>query len=785
MSIFSFSASIPLARHLSLCLISALLISTSFLTACGLSNERGDLTGATANESDGAGQEDDPFAIKELIGVRVESIDGKFNRVNTSQISIVTLDENFNEISSRVVPAYRVEERLSGGYEIQFAKSYIERVNQVVKVTFDQTAIPPVFLYAPLFKLGETQSITVNAKSHYVLKKLFDTINTPEALAELIPCVDSDTNCPNQPMAKANFLEQIHLAAQNYNVTIDPESSVEDAINSLDERQDLRKHVEAAVNEITRATSPFSKATRRNFSLDTTDLILNVAQSYNSVFFGLSFSDLEPANNDRSVNIAASSSVIIPAEQLNNPVPAYPNFTQSTSLFDMRRDILGSDIPFQRTILEISQNTALRINDTETENSLTATTTDTFLSTEGFLLNERVLEQTIFGDSTDGDANKTGWEFEPIFTRSYQVNDAELDTDNIDHGAAATWLTSANYSKAASFELTGSGTSLRRVKQLEDMHLFSWEVHGLETDNTLSTSSMNGKEYGVISYSLKFSDQENQNSLMLVAETAKWRINAGTIIITQPSSHYQTYSLSRAGDNSSTGIVLDNSLLDDSLRGISTIETQGSKEDSIRGLVQLDGQAPPQGHASQNGSYLAFAFNTKDRTDPKDRGQGIILASELAGTNFIFSGERYQLQGNSFEMNSTQNILHQLNGSSLVISAAEPGDPIDVECHASLSLSRTSVAHTVGILENTLSEATRSSQAQTNSQSCILNEDELRLEFPSVFGETLTLRGFITRARDINTNAPGNLINFIWQQDNQLGLIFANKEQALSPTFDE
>ena len=35
------------------------------------------------------------------------------------------------------------------------------------------------------------------------------------------------------------------------------------------------------------------------------------------------------------------------------------------------------------------------------------------------------------------------------------------------------------------------------------------------------------------------------------------------------------------------------------------------------------------------------------------------------------------------------------------------------------------------------------------------------------------------------SNSPGNLINLIWKQESQLGLVFANKEQELSPTFDE
>ncbi len=771
-------------RYVHITSMTILLALTCLLSACGLSDERGERTGETALGNDGAPEEDTTFAIKELIGIRVEALNGTINRVQTSQISIVTLDQDFNEISSRSVPAYRVKERLSGGYELQFEKSYVERVNQVIKVTFDQSAVPPVFLYAPLYKLGETQSISVNAKSHYVLKKLFDTISTPEQLAFLIQCESGDNNCANQPMAKANFLEQINLATKAFTISIPSTSTVAEAMSLLDARLDLKLSVETAVKEITRTRSPFTKATRRNFTLNAGDALsdLSIPRSYNSVFFGLSFSNLTPGDSDRAVNIAAATSTIIPTGQLNNAAPAYPHFNQTTTLFDMRRDILSSDIPFQRTILNIAQNSSFSINDTEVENSLTSNITDSFLSTQGFLLNERVVEQTIPGGPND--PKNIGWEFEPFFTRSYQVNNTEPTGENVDYGNAATWLTSSNYSKAASYLLTGTGSSLQRGAQQEDMHLFSWEVHGLETDETVSISTLNGKEYGVISYSLKFDDRENQNPLKIFSETSKWEINASNIAISQPSSHYQSVSLARA-DNNVTGGVLPETSLIETERNITTIETEGSSGSDFRGLVQLDGQTPPQGHTSQNGSFLAFAFNTKDRTDSQDRGQGIILATELAAFNYVFSGERFQLQGSSFEMTNEQNRLHQLNGSTLTINPPESSDPASVECRATLRVSRVTVNHTVGTLENTLSGPTQSTQTSVNSQSCTLDGSEILIEFPLVFGEPLSLRGFITQAKDADTVSPGNLINFIWQQSSQLGLIFANQEQALSPSFEE
>lgn len=769
-----------------------LMLSVVLLSACGLSGDRGGTGGRSALNNggginDGDSLEDDIFKIKEKIGIRVERINGEINNLSsTTQISIVSLNEAFRETGSASTPSYRVERRQIGGFEIQLASSYIERINQVVKVTFDNRSTPPEILYAPLYTLNsETESITVSAKSHYLLKKLFDSINTSTQLSQLLPCSSSVVICANQPLAKSNMLEQINIAVTAYNVEIPSSVNVSQAISLLDQRLDLRQHVESAVNEITRTQSPFAKGTRRSFDL-TTALPVN-SQYYHSVFFGLSFSDIKPDDENRTIKVSSSSSTII-----NSTNNAFPGFNQSTSLLDMRRDVLSSDIPFERTNLEISQDNSFALIDNEDLNSLTSALTDSFLSTQGFLLNERVLEQTIPNGLNS--TNPIGWEFEPFFSRSYQTNEYEPEPVPFnnepaepDYGSAPTWLVSSNYSKAASYGLSVTDSIVNRDLQLEDVHLFSWEVHGLETnkDPGFSTNAMNGKEYGAITYSLKLNDEDSSNVLQIIAETAKWEINSGTINITQPTNHYETFSLSRASNNSTFGVKSEVNLLD-TPRDITRLSsTPNSSEGSYQGLVSFVGldSGKPQGHSTANGSYIALAFNTKNKPDTLDRGQGIILASELVSFNYQFAGEVYQLQGNSFEMSDDKNIIHHLNGSILSITSVSNIPNID--CQASLTTKRTSVEHTIGLQENTLSAPFESSQESVSSQSCTIDGSELLIEFPTVFEEPLTLRGFITQKNDEFTNKPGNLINLIWQQENQLGLVFANKEQELSPTFDE
>jgi len=55
-----------------------------------------------------------------------------------------------------------------------------------------------------------------------------------------------------------------------------------------------------------------------------------------------------------------------------------------------------------------------------------------------------------------------------------------------------------------------------------------------------------------------------------------------------------------------------------------------------------------------------------------------------------------------------------------------------------------------------------------------------------MFNQNLTLKGFISPQDEVegNTTIPGNVISLLWVQDDNLGLVFATKDQQLSPTFD-
>jgi len=787
-----------------LCLAMTTLLG---LQACGL--PAGSTNDQENNDLGGGSNEEDEFAPAQTISVRVERINGEIDKVNTSQISLISFDEDFEEVRDGSIPFYLVEDsdHVSNGisYEIKLDKVYVEQLHHAIKVRFSQNEI----LYAPLHGLdSESEAITVNAKSRYVLEKLFDTIDSKDELEQMLECSSSIANCLNQFEAKASLLEQINKAAQGYEIEIDSEASVSEAMAIMDQRLDFKEHIEIAVNEITResafnedsnTTSPIAKGVRRDIPVNAGDILskLNVAKEYNSLFFGLALNNLKPTDGQDEVSIATFNSTIV--DQTTDHFPVYPTLNHTTFLYDMRRDNLISNIPFKRTQLSISQSNTFDLDRNEPANTLTTPLASNFLSTEGNLLDTRNYSQVV-DESNPG--NKIGWQFESLLNKVYQVNETETDssltsseTVEIDYGLAPTWLVSSNFHTGSLYSVTGDSPSFERGTQLETMNIFSWEVHGLETDSDFSINDILGKEYGVISYALKMN--ESSKVLELFAETLKWDIPSRNFSITQPgtNNHYTSYTLDRSEDNTVSGVNEKSNIIGTS-RTISTLKTTESSQSnpsglaSNQGLIQFDGSTgEPVGHSTQNGKYLAFVFNTAQVSEVEDRGTGIILATELnTSGNPLFSeeGERYQLQGNSFGMTSDKNILQSLTGSSLVMSDRIDGDNISIDCHANLSVQRIFIEHTVGITENTLSAPEKQVESiAASSLTCRLDGSEVEMSFENVFGQDLSLKGFITQnTNETGSNAKGNLMTLIWKQDDNLGLIFANKEQALSAQFD-
>jgi hypothetical protein len=799
-------------------LITLLLVSLFGLQACGLPEEQGGSDGSTGNIDDSSEDAvtDNDISLGKTIIINAERINGETD-ISLGDVSFVSLSPSFAEITDGSLPEWEVvRSDTTGNIELYLESDYVERINHVVKLDFGRgetyyASIP----YVPS-ELNTTKQVTVNIFSHYLLKKLFDQIPDSDSLKVLQPCTTNDPSigCEHQPRAKQDYLAMVNDMVSQYSFGLSTTLTVSTALNAIETIDEARRQVESALTEITRETSPFAKGTVREvtgFGIDSTGNAYTTpppdSKTYNSAFFALSLSELNPANTQESVIVAASNSTIIGNKELANELPAYPQYKHTTYVNELRRDsALFVDIPYERTTLTINDIDNAELDRTEPTNAYASLTTpDSFLSRQGQLLEGRVLSQTIPGGVSD--AKDIGWEYQPVFTKLYHANEYEPDslfitgqeTDEIDYGAEPTWLTAANFSRAATFQLD---TSNIRGDRIEGVNLFSWEVHALQTPSTFTSSALNGKKYGVISFAQKLNDSDSSSTVELFGETMNWNANAGIFSLSQSLSnpHYRSYTLSREADNSIQALQERLSIIEstrsyftEASEVASATEPSGIATKNL-GIMKLDGGSEaPIGHISENGSYFAFTFNTSDTSTTTDRGNGIIIGMELEDiVSPVFpdldddSQFIYQLQGNSFTILGESNTLQNLNGSTLQITdrlASEPDS--NTHCHATLNLSRLSVSHTLNEQKNSLSDIEIDSQTGLESSGCTINQSETEITYDNVFGQALTLKGFISRSGDGDTkDVPGNLLSLLWLQDNTVGLIFAGKNQNLKANFD-
>ena len=768
-----------------------IFLIAALLQACGVSGTGG---GESTGNSGSTFNDTNPEPV-EVIGFQVEQ-----TTQAVSQMTMVALDHNFQVDRSYPLPNFRIQRNEDGDLEIQFEELYVEQVNLVLKVRFENDAV----LYAPLYTLDSiNESITVNVVSHYVLQKLFATLETEEDLDKLLPC--STSNCPNQALTKAALLEQITNMAQAYELSIPDFASTNDGIEFLDEQLDFKTHIETTVAEISRTTAPIAKGTPRAFSLTDGDVLSRLTSNvqYNSLRFAISLNDLEPDNGQAEVRMATETSIIVAENELDNVLPIYPNYSLTTFLFDIQRESVQSDIPFRRTSLSIFQNKVFTLDSSEPINSFSSAIADAFTSTEGSLLDNRTVEQAIPEPET------IGWQFNPLFSKLYHANEyqpddtaGEINEETPDFGVSPTWLLGANYGTGGSFHIKKNNDGFDRLGQIEDLNIFSWEIHGQETDTSFSIDQLNGKKYGVINFSLNLADgtaTDSDKIIELFAETEEWLINSGTAVISQPTSHYTSHVLSRDKDYLVERLT-DITTISETSHSIFTLKTNESSQQNptgkkeIQGLISLDGGAfAPTGHSTQDGKHLAFVYKNGQGRNAQDRGRGITIATELrslAETPIFGEEERYTLLGNTVGINETENTLRSLNNSTLTLSDRQTSDDSTIDCHASLVESSVSLAHTIGdgTGENTLAEPVSNTLSSIESSTCRLSEGKIEISFnDNDDNTTLTLRGFMSpQDKDEATNdrsLPGNVMTLLWIQEDNLGLVFATKDQKLCHQF--
>lgn len=780
-----------------------LTLCLGFLSACGLP---GPGSGIDPQDSD---DENDTNQYEDVLHIRIQTNDAmrtswqgdlfnlitpqkawalrgleEINSLSTNSISVIRLDEEFNEHS--IPEHFAIKKSRSGiGYDILFQEALEKQLNRVVRVTLPNDEV----MYGPLYKaISGDNIVVVSVASHYVIKKLYDNITTREELEDLLSCDGVNTNCSHQSRVKLEHIINLIELVHEYDLEITPEMTVAAALDFFDGTLTLRTMVETGIQEILREKSPITHGTSRAFR--TTDGYdpeqLNRALNYNSTVFALELLTVEPESDTRRVGIGASTSRIIPMNTATprNSLPIYPRLGQTSNFFQNRTDSLSFDIPFTRSLMTYTRSNVFSVANSDIFQSLAAASIDTYLSTEGNLMAGSVLEQTI-------DSSSIGWQSNPIYKQLYRVNQYEpnLDPDRpyyqtTEYPDSAPWLVSASAMKGENYNIVGVGNATERAELLEDRYVFSWEIHAEETPTEFSTTVMEGKSYGVLSYGLKMYSSNVVSAvpaIELTAATTQWdAATSRQFNVTQPSTHYRTRSLTRNNQHLVTSLTtLPASTATHIYSAVPTIEDDNDPQTANgtvapnKGLLSVDGGLRPiTGHASSNGSHFALVLN-KPGSGAMHRE--FIVGTQLDGGPGAFSQVRYQLQGNTMELLYDETRLTNLNQSTLELTNTNNG------CLASLTISSLSVSQ--DIFENTVGAPTATTQNTTSSATCSITGSEISITFASVLGQSLTLTGFFSKTED--DAETSNLINLLWLQGSNVGLVFATRDQELEPGFPD
>jgi len=737
------------------------------------------------------------------------------DNISCSAISAIQLNYNMEEISAASLPDSSSVARSSNpstpnavGCQLEFVENFEPRLDAVIRVEYPNDDV----LYAPLRRPeSDDIPVVVSFGSHLVVKELFDQITTPQELTQHLPCEGSDPDCETQHRAKSRLLSFIADTARLYEYENDVQSThtKSTAIALLEGKSDLMTHIETAVGEILRSESPVAKGTVRE-SYDTTensDILNGVLQTrlspsntYNSVMFmmGLTQNTSEVTEN----RLMTASSHI----EFDGSTETLPKLLHKAYYLDFRYDDILPTIPFEMSTLRFkTTNKSVSVEPTRDPNQLnylTGADSDssedgsavfgTHLSSQGFFLNDRAIGQTVTDAPASSSATTVGYDFNPVYYKLYRINEYEPDTslDNLleaedpVYGDSPTWLTGTGYGLINMYELTQTGSnpvSYDRGDVLEKHRTFSWEVHGLRSSSDISASDISG-EYDVIEFSIRLdSDPSADSAIRARAETLEWSVSGNSFVEDQPSAHYRTWELTRDRNNAFTSSTeQDHDSVDpDHPLGSRQFTLYTDSEDTPNGLIHLDGtniSRTPLGHVTGNGQHLAFAI---DNSNNDDATRGIILASQRRTTPIDLSGDSldFTLSGNTLFMDSDTHRLTSLNESRLSLSSSDSAD-----CAATLTVNSDYVEHTLGS-ENTIAAPSSSDGTIVQSSSCSLTNGSVELGF-TLNGEALTLRGFAVK-EDGDLGKTVKLINLLWLQDNTLGLVFAQLDQDLSPTFDE
>ena len=716
--------------------------------------------------------------------------------VPAKSISIIQVDENLNQVPNSLVPSYTITDNPElGTYSITFSESPPARIDIIAKITLDNGQV----LLAPFIDSSIDQNfdpiVIVNVVSDFLVKQLYDKLNTAEALNSLLPCNDggsdfgNNVDCKNQPFAKFSLWAALNGLTQNYEIDIPANYTITQAFQLLNDTGEFKTHIDTALNEILRTQEAFVGGTERELdpiSVDPNNTLENLStvEAYNSALFSLAFNQTNPDSGTKGASISTTVSSLFSD---SNGAVSYPELTRNTSNLYVSLTNLNEDFPTQRTSLILSQANSLSLS-VAAENSLSASPGNTFLTSQGFYVAGKIPFQTITDKtSTTG----KGWQSDP-YTQLYYSPDS---SGNEPQAMISSFVRNgSNYAISTTDSLTW-----KRDSKLEEQSMFAWVQHTqVPEDNDgypintpgegfINTDNIAGKDYGAINFSVKL--DSSGNILTSTGKISKWSaISTDQIDQSQPlvtlsgEDHYLSYSFTR--DTSQTLAVSTPSPEATFSRNYAVSASKKSSDSGIQDLylgrltVSAPGNSSEQNQASSTptGSMITVTQNEAAA------GQGLINALEVRTiapadlTNTV-----YRLAGNSFGANAASNVLRSYNNSTIEFTG---GTTATLTFNALESTHNVSTQEVSGISELSIPAA---------SGTYIVNNDGLiQFTFLNVqgTGKTLRLKGFMSKSVDSNGDEipePGNVLTLLMIHDYDevgntqatLGLVHAFKELNL------
>ncbi len=716
--------------------------------------------------------------------------------VPAKSIEIIQVDENLNQVSNSLVPSYTVTDNPElGTYSITFSESPPARIDIVAKVTLDNGQV----LLAPFIDSSIDENfdpiVIVNVVSDFLVKQLYDKLDTTDALNNLLPCSDTgsdfgnNVDCTNQPFSKFSLWATLSELTQSYEIDIPADYTIAQAFELLNETSEFKTHINTVLNEIMRTQETFVGGTEReldSIAIDPSNTLENLSsiESYNSSLFSLGFNQTTPDSSSKGAAISTTVSSLFAD---SSGAVSYPELTRNTSNLYVTLTNLNEDFPTLRTSLMLSQANDLSLS-AGTNNSLSASPGSSFLTSQGFYVTGVVPFQTITDKTgTVG----VGWQSDP-YTQLYYAPDSS--------GNEPQAMISSFVRNGSSYSIsTTDGLVWTRDSKQEEQLSFAWVQHtqvpedddGYPIDTPgegfIDTSKISGKDYGVINFSLKLDD--TSDIITTHGKVSKWSASADQIEQSQSpqvtlngEDHYLSYSFTR--DTSQTLTVLPPATETSFNRSYDVSASKRSSDSGILDLYlgRLTVSAPSntseqnQASSTPTGSMITVTQNEAAA------GQGLINALEartIAPTNL--TGTVYRLAGNSFGANAASNVLRSYNNSILELTSGST---------ATLTFNTLESTHNVST--QTVSGVSEVSISATTGTYDVNSDGLIQFTFLDVqgTGKTLILKGFMSKSIDdaeAETDEPGNVLSLLMIHNYDdvgntqatLGLIQAFKELDL------